>query len=122
MVSVENEVDSEELSAFVTSTLRAISTGITNAGVRAPKGIAGSFKYQMPKNVSFDVAVTVKHSNEAGAGLKVQVLGIGAGMGGSEAAEKNTVSRVAFEVPWVFETFHEAMFGPQADTGSVRND
>ena len=99
-------VESNELQAFVASTLEAIMKGISdaqdNARVRSAFG-TGEFAFSAPEKVSFDVAVTAKHSGSARGGFKIQVFGIGANAGGDISSEAATVSRIQFEVPSKFK-------------------
>ena len=92
-------VNNDELAAFVTSTLRAITRGIEEADgqVRKQK-MSGYATFSMPNKVSFDIAVTAKRGDEVGGGLKVQVFSIGA----KASSEDQTISRISFEVPWHF--------------------
>jgi hypothetical protein len=102
----ENPVESNELQAFVTSTLTAIMRGISDAQsdarVRSAFG-TGEFAFSAPENVGFDVAVTAKHSGSARGGFKIQVFSIGANAGGDISSEASTVSRIQFNVPTKFK-------------------
>jgi hypothetical protein len=97
--------DSDELAAFVESTLRAIATGIQNAQDAQISSAHGTGKsgYAAPKDVEFDIAVSAKRTGATGAGLKVAVFGIGANAGGDMSAESSTVSRIRFSVPTNFK-------------------
>jgi hypothetical protein len=110
---VATNIDNEELSAFIGSTLRAIKTGIDSAGIRVGNGPIGNDAFRMPKQVVFDVAVTVRHSDEASVGLKVQICGFGAGADGKLGSESQTVSRVSFDVPWAYESWAQRLAGPR---------
>ena len=97
--------DSDELAAFVESTLRAIAIGIQNAQDAQIASAHGSGKsgYAAPKDIEFDIAVSAKRTGSTGAGLKVAVFGIGANAGGDMSAESSTVSRIRFSVPTSFK-------------------
>lgn len=99
-------VESNELQAFVTSTLVAIMKGIADAQddarVKSAHG-TGEFAFSAPDKVGFDVAVTAKHSGSARGGFKIQVFSIGANAGGDVSSEASTVSRIQFEVPTKFK-------------------
>ena len=101
-----SSVESNELQAFVASTLEAIMRGIADAKgdarVRSAFG-TGEFAFSAPDKVSFDVAVTAKHSGSARGGFKIQVFGIGANAGGDISSEASSVSRIQFDVPTKFK-------------------
>jgi hypothetical protein len=97
--------DSEELSAFVASVLRAIAEGVTEAqaefiGSAHGTGVHG---FNAPKEVEFDIAVSAKSIGSADGGLKIAVFGIGANVGGSTVSENSTISRIRFSVPTNFK-------------------
>ena len=99
------KANSEELSAFVASTLRAIAVGISDAqGAQISSahgtGISG---FTAPKLIDFDIAVSAKSTGLTGGGLKVAVFGIGANAEGSQGSENATVSRIKFSVPMAFK-------------------
>ena len=101
----DDMVESNELQPFVTSTLIAIMNGIADAQdarIRSPSG-AGEFAFNAPENVTFDVAVTAKHTGSARGGFKIEVFGIGANAGGDTSSEASTVSRIQFSVPTKFK-------------------
>ncbi|QPQ55541.1 hypothetical protein IC614_02760 [Allosphingosinicella flava] len=99
MANPSSSVDSDELAAFIASTLRAISVGVKQAhrDVAEPQR-DGHATFQMPHKVLFDVAVAAKKVDELGGGLKVQVFSAS----GKRASEDQTVSRISFEIPWRF--------------------
>ena len=106
-MSDENDpVESNELQAFVTSTLKAIMNGIADAQgdarVKSAFG-TGEFAFSAPDKVGFDVAVTAKHSGSARGGFKIQVFSIGANAGGDVSSEASSVSRIHFDVPTKFK-------------------
>ena len=97
-------VDNDELTAFVTSTLRAIAAGIVEAsGASLQREQRGYSSYEMPNKIAFDIAVTAKRSSESGKGLKVEVFSIGGDLSGKNASQSETVSRITFEVPWSYK-------------------
>ncbi|HQS70500.1 MULTISPECIES: trypco2 family protein [unclassified Novosphingobium] len=99
------EADTEELSAFVASTLRAIAEGVSIAqrNIISSAHGTGTFAYAAPKDIEFDIAVSAKKIGTVGGGLKVAVFGIGANAKGEEASESSTVSRIRFSVPTSFK-------------------
>ena len=105
-------VDNNELTAFIAQTLEAIGSGISGSGISQSYGPIGAEAFRMPKEVKFDIAVTAKHSAEAGGSLKIQVFGAGLDVGGKGGAEAQTVSRVQFTVPWHYESVFERLAGP----------
>ncbi|GEM_PF-2729047 len=103
---MSTEANTDELSAFVSSTLRAIAQGIEDAqdtkiGSAHESGESG---YTAPKEIEFDIAVSAKKSGTVDGGLKVAVFGIGANAGGSEESESSTVSRIRFKIPTKFKS------------------
>ncbi|WP_343519152.1 trypco2 family protein [Sphingomonas sp.] len=106
MADEQDAVESNELQAFVTSTLGAVMKGIADAQpdarVRSAFG-TGEFAFSAPDNVSFDVAVTAKHSGTARGGFKIQVFSVGANAGGDVSSESSSVSRIQFTVPTKFK-------------------
>jgi hypothetical protein len=115
-------IDNEELSAFIGSTLRAIKIGIDSAGIEVGHGPIGKDAFRMPKQVVFDVAVTIKQTDEASAGLKVQICGFGAGADGRIGSESQTVSRISFDVPWAYESWAQRLAGPRISESIGNND
>ena len=98
-------VDNDELTAFVAATLRAISFGVTSAGVTAASSRReGHHSFDIPSKITFDIGVTAKRTSEAGGGLKVQVFSVGAGVDGKKVAESETVSRISFDVNWTYKS------------------
>ena len=101
-----SQADFEELSAFIESTLRAISEGIRGAQEEQISsahgtGISG---YTAPKEVEFDIAVSAKKTDTLGGGLKVAVFGIGANTKADVGSESSTISRIRFSVPMSFKS------------------
>ena len=83
-----SDVNNDELSAFVTSTLNAIGTGVHASDV------AGSFIFDLPEKIEFEVAVTAVRSKEGGGGLKIQVFSAE----GKVSSEMHEVSRIKFQI------------------------
>ena len=103
-------VEENELQAFVASTLTAIMGGVSDAMPNARVASAfgtGEFAFSAPDNVTFDVAVTAKHSGSARGGFKIQVFGVGANAGGDVSSEASTISRIQFTIPTKFKRDRE---------------
>lgn len=101
-----DEIEVNELQLFVTSTLKAIMDGVAGAQPDAAVRSAwdtGEFRYSAPENVTFDVAVSAKHSGTARGGFKIQVFSLGANAGGDVSSEASTVSRIQFVIPTKFK-------------------
>ena len=97
--------DSNELAAFVASTLKAIADGVADAqdsqiGSAHGTGVSG---YAAPKEVEFDIAVSAKRTGTSQGGMKVAVFGIGANIGAEDASEDSSISRIRFAVPTNFK-------------------
>ena len=105
----QNDVEGNELQLFVAGTLAAIMSGVAdaqpNAKIRSAFG-TGEFAFSAPKEVTFDVAVTAKHTGTARGGMKIQVFSIGVNAGGDVASESSTVSRIQFTIPTKFKSDH----------------
>lgn len=102
---MSNKANSEELEAFVASTLKAISAGIEEAQgtqISSAHG-TGVFGFSAPKEIEFDVAVSAKVSGSMDGGLKVAVFGIGANLDAEEGSENSTISRIRFSIPTNFK-------------------
>lgn len=104
--NADARADSDELAAFVASTLRAITKGLhdaqANARIRSAHG-TGEFAFSAPREVEFDVAVTAKKVGTAHGGFKVEVFSIGANAGGEKSSESSSVSRIRFTIPSHFK-------------------
>ena len=102
---VSEKTDTDELTAFVAGTLKAIAAGIEEAqGTQISSAHqTGVFGFSAPETVEFDVAVSAKNSGKAGGGLKVAVFGIGANLGTEEGNENSTISRIRFSIPTKFK-------------------
>ena len=96
-------MDNDELTAFVSSTLRAIAAGVEEAArlSRADKE-KGFSTFEMPESVAFDVAVTARKSGEKGGGVKIEIFKIGGGMEGKRSEGLETASRIQFQVGWKY--------------------
>ena len=102
---MSEDADTEELTAFVASTLKAIAAGIEEAqGTQISSAHrTGVFGFSAPDLIEFDVAVSAKNSGKAGGGMKVAVFGIGANLGAEGAIENSTISRIRFSIPTNFK-------------------
>lgn len=100
-----DSADTEELSTFVASTLKAIALGIEEAqGTQISSAHkSGIFGFSAPEEIEFDVAVSAKTTGKAGGGMKVAVFGIGANLAGEEGNENSTISRIRFSIPTKFK-------------------
>ena len=98
-----SDIHNEEPSAFVTSTLNAISLGIAEAAQ------VGIFRFDIPSKIEFEVAVTATKAKEGGGGLKISVFSAE----GKARAEDDRVSRIRFEVGRV----NSGSVGPLNTTG-----
>jgi Trypsin-co-occurring domain 2 len=99
------KANSDELSIFVSSTLKAIASGVADAQetqISSAHG-TGVFGFNAPTDVEFDVAVSAKQTGTEGGGLKVAVFGIGANVGGQVGSENSSISRIRFSVPTNFK-------------------
>ena len=105
-------LDEAELKLFVSKTLKAIIGGIADAdrftrpidaGVivnqegRIP--LQHQVRFDLPEDVSFDVAVTVTRNSGKRGGLKLEVLSVGANIGSESGRGHSLASRVSFKVP-----------------------
>ena len=99
-------VNSDELATFVTSTLVAIAKGISDAQSSQIKSAHGTgvSGFSAPKEVEFDIAVSAKDAGAKDGGFKVQVFSIGANASASKSSENSTISRIKFTVPSHFKT------------------
>ena len=100
------DADQDELQIFVSSTLKAIMAGISDAQISARVPSAhgtGHFGFSAPNTVNFDVAVHAKKSGKIGGGLKVEVFSIGANAEKGSSHENATVSRISFSIPTKFK-------------------
>ena len=97
--------NSDELSAFVASVLRAIAEGVREAQGKQIDSAHGTgvHGFNAPKEVQFDIAISAKSTGSADGGLKIAVFGIGANASGSAVNENSTISRVQFSVPTNFK-------------------
>lgn len=95
------DADTDELSTFVSGTLKAIAAGIAEAQsvlISSAHG-TGVSGFTAPKDVEFDIAVSAKSTGGASGGLKISVFGIGANTGAQIGAENSTISRIRFSIP-----------------------
>ena len=99
------QANSDELSVFVSSTLKAIAAGIADAQATQISSAHGTgvSGFTAPKEVEFDIAVSAKQTGSGGGGLKVAVFGIGANADAQAGSENSTISRIKFSVPTNFK-------------------
>jgi len=95
-------IDSDELTAFISATLKAIAAGVGDAADQVAV-LRDDFVYsfEMPENVSFDLAVSAKRNTSTGGGLKVQIASIISGdarVSHDDGGEE--ISRISFEIGW----------------------
>jgi hypothetical protein len=102
---MNEEANSDELSLFVSSTLKAIASGVAIAQeTKIPSAHGtGIFGFAAPKDVEFDIAVSAKQTGTAGGGFKIAVFGIGGNAKGDLGTENATISRIRFAVPTNFK-------------------
>ena len=114
------ELDEGELELFVSKALKAVITGIEEAERFTrpigsdivvhiegdPKGhhriiqpLAHQISFGIPEEICFDVAVNVTRKSGKNGGLKIEVMSVGANVGGESAREYSTASRVSFKIP-----------------------
>jgi hypothetical protein len=97
--------NADELRAFVSSTLQAIFDGIRDsqkdANLTNQRG-RGASAFDLPREVTFDIAVTAKSIGGKSGKLKLEVFSVGANVGGEKSDENSTVSRVSFAVPFQY--------------------
>ncbi|WNO52626.1 hypothetical protein [Stakelama saccharophila] len=95
-------IDSDELTAFVASTLKAIAAGVEDASDQTSVEMNDFvFGFDMPEAVSFDLAVSATRNIAKGGGLKVHVASLIAGEGKLSSEQKaEEISRIAFDVKW----------------------
>ena len=117
MADESQTMDNDELSAFVSSTLRAIAAGVDEAANLARQDKEkGHSTFEMPSEVAFDVAVTARQSGEKGRGVKIEIFKICGGLEGKQTEGHETVSRIQFKVGWKYT--HTAPVGrPEAQSG-----
>jgi hypothetical protein len=86
-VVVSENIDNDELAAFVTSSLNAIARGVERA-------TSDTRAFVVPSKVQFEVAVKATKGREAGGGLRIQVFSAE----GKASSNDENVSRITFEV------------------------
>ena len=107
--TVSQEFDGDELQLFVSQTLQAVINGIAEADktlAPPPRTVFSGgmpmkhkFKFDRPKDIAFDVAVTVTRKGGRKGGLKLEVLSVGGSAGAESSREQSVASRVSFNVP-----------------------
>jgi hypothetical protein len=96
-------MNNDELSAFVSSTLRAIAAGVDDAAQTSRTNTEKGFStFEMPDKVAFDVAVTARKSGEKGGGVKIEIYRLGGGVDAKRSEGQETASRIQFEVGWKY--------------------
>ena len=115
-MSSENGMD---LSVFVKEALVKVSTGVRDAQDELIEGerpvalvnpTASHALYSDPRQVKFDIAVTVSEETKGAGGAKIQVLGLSIGGEGGVAKEAEMVSRIRFTVPVSFSHIPRRQF------------
>jgi hypothetical protein len=108
----QREPQMNELKLFIANTLEAVLEGIS-AGqnllsrtitITPTTRVEGApfphdFMFGGPKEILFDVAVTVGRKKGKGGGLELKVMGVGANGKLESGSEKTTASRISFTVP-----------------------
>ena len=101
----DESADSNELRVFISETLSAIMSAISDvresASIPSPKE-TGRYLFKAPTAVDFDIAVAAKRSAQGGGKLKLEVFSVGLQGGGEKSLETSTVSRIRFSVPRAF--------------------
>ncbi len=108
--------DADELRAFIGSTLSAIMDAVSDIQPSAQAKSAfgtGTYAFNVPREVSFDIAVSAERSGSKKGGFEVKVLSFGANAGADTANKNSTVSRIKFTVPTGFKS--------QRDDGPLAN-
>jgi hypothetical protein len=102
-----------QLDDFVATSLKELIAGIKRAQAEvaahggvinpqvdsAPSGRMHRPTWTVLQDLEFDIAVTVSENEKTGAGLKVAVPWINAGIDGGSGREQSAVSRIKFRVP-----------------------
>jgi hypothetical protein len=99
--------DFSELAAFVSGSLKAIMDGISDAQSKATISSAfgsGTYAYNAPTEVNFDIAVTAERTLSAKGGFSLKVMSVGADAGTSGDKTDSTVTRIAFSVRTEFRS------------------
>jgi hypothetical protein len=108
----QREPEMNELKLFIANTLEAVLEGISEGQNLLARKITISpatrvegapypheFMFAGPKEITFDVAVTVARKKGKGGGLELKVLGVGANGKLDSGSEEMTASRISFTVP-----------------------
>lgn len=90
-----------ELKEFISSTILQIIDGVKEAQ-DVHKALVNPYVglgYEDPKQVDFDVAVSVEEKTNAEGGAKINVLGSKLGGGASIEGVEKSITKVKFSVP-----------------------
>lgn len=96
---MSDSINNDELAAFVTSTLNAISVGVADAVE------FGETKFDIASQIEFEVAVTATKAKEGGGGLKIQVFSADAKL----SSENQHISRIKFSIQKVHKTNYRGL-------------
>ncbi|WP_176595580.1 MULTISPECIES: hypothetical protein [Sphingobium] len=105
----EAEGTAVDLTTFISEAINGIVEGIAKgqAKLAPPRTLrlghpfAHSVCFSTPKEISFDIAVTVNRHSAGSGGAKIEVMGIGLGAKGEVARDNSITTRLAFAVPIV---------------------
>jgi hypothetical protein len=108
----QREPQMNELKLFIANTLEAVLEGISEGQNLLSRTITISpttriegapfpydFMFGGPKEILFDIAVTVGRKKGKGGGLELKVLGVGANGKLDSGSEETKASRISFTVP-----------------------
>lgn len=108
----QREPQMNELKLFIANTLEAVLEGISEGQNLLARTITISpatrienapfphdFMFGGPKEILFDIAVTVGRKKGKGGGLELKVLGVSANGKLDSGSEETTASRISFTVP-----------------------
>ena len=98
--------DFSELKSFISGSLKAIMEGISDVQTETKMASAhgtGSYAYNAPKEVTFDIAVSAERSSSTKGGFSLKVLSVGAGAEAEGEKAHSTVTRIQFSVRTEFK-------------------
>ncbi|URD61800.1 hypothetical protein M8312_04610 [Sphingomonas sp. KRR8] len=108
-MSEDTKDDFSELRAFISGSLKAIIEGIADvqkeAQLTSPFG-SGTHAFNVPKEVSFDIAVSAERTVSARGGFSLKILSVGASTEAAGDRANSTVTRLQFAVPTGFKSKH----------------